>query len=104
MRKYGLLSALSAQICSLSEKIVVDCLETSTGFDHALSSPAAAVVMLSVQDTAIASTPLNVWVPGRFGPRWAYSSREPLPHEKRPLVRRGPKATAGSPSETRPFS
>ena len=61
MPKCGLVAALSAQICSLSENVVDDCLETSTGADHAELEPAAAAARSSVCETAIASKPRNVW-------------------------------------------
>ena len=57
--KNGLLAALSAQICSLSENVVFDCRDTITGGVQALLVPAAAACTLSVRDTAIASKPLN---------------------------------------------
>src|SRR5438445_6282317 len=57
--KNGLDEALSAQICDLSEKVVCDCCETSTGGIHAFLSLAAAAATLSVRDTAIASNPLK---------------------------------------------
>ena len=50
---------MSAQICSLSEKVVVDWCETRTGAFHAVASPAAAALGLSVRETAIASKPLK---------------------------------------------
>ena len=40
--KNGLDAALSAQICSLSENVVEDCFEMTTGAIQALLSPAAA--------------------------------------------------------------
>src|SRR5439155_8558274 len=57
--KNGLDSALSAQICSLSENVVPDCLATITGFCHAFLSPAAAAWGSSVRETAMASKPLK---------------------------------------------
>jgi hypothetical protein len=59
--KCGLLSALSAQICDLSENVVDDCFETRTGSDHADALFAAAARTSSVRETAIASAPLNDW-------------------------------------------
>src|SRR5438105_232149 len=77
--KNGLNDALSAQICSLSEKVVDDCFDTSTGGSHAPLLPAAAEAALSVRDTASASKPLNAeserGAP-RFAVRWAYEGRE----------------------------
>src|SRR5581483_6381159 len=64
--KNGLDEALSAQICSLSLNVVDDCLVTITGSLQAPLSPAAAAATSSVYETAIASNPLNVWVPGKF--------------------------------------
>ncbi|TML12894.1 MAG: hypothetical protein E6G31_08535 [Actinobacteria bacterium] len=59
MPKNGLESALSAQICSLSENVVPDCREMMTGGIHAsLSFPAAAATS-SVRETPIASYPLK---------------------------------------------
>jgi hypothetical protein len=52
--------ALSAQICSLSAKVVEDCLETMTGSFQAFASPPAAAATSSVRETAIASNPLNL--------------------------------------------
>jgi hypothetical protein len=46
---------LSAQICSLSAKVVDDCLEMSTGGFHAVASFAAARRTSSVRETASAS-------------------------------------------------
>src|SRR5919198_3860459 len=57
--KKGLEDALSAQICSLSENVVVDCLLITTGCIHAFLAPDAAACGSSVRDTAIASKPLN---------------------------------------------
>src|SRR6266567_6067308 len=57
--KNGLLEALSAQICSLSLKVVDDCLEMMTGAIHASALLAAAAVTSSVRETPIASKPLN---------------------------------------------
>jgi len=58
--KNGLEEALSAQICSLSEKVVEDCREMTTGGSQAALLLAAAAWTLSVRETAIASKPLNV--------------------------------------------
>ena len=61
--KKALDAALSAQTCSLSENVVDDCLEMTTGCRHAAlpaSPPAAASVTLSVRETAIASKPLKL--------------------------------------------
>ena len=60
MPKNLLLAALSAQICSLSEKSAAFCFETMTGAIHAAAPgapPAAAAATLSVRETAIASKP-----------------------------------------------
>src|SRR5947209_1786318 len=57
--KCGLEAALSAQICSLSENVVDDCLEMITGGFHAVLVPAAAAPTSSVRDTATASVPRN---------------------------------------------
>ena len=57
--KYRLEDALSDQICSLSENVVEDCREISTGGIHAALVPAAAACTLSVRETAMASKPLN---------------------------------------------
>src|SRR5438270_5218295 len=57
--KNGLEATLSAQICSLSENVVVDCFDTRTGGIQALLTLAAAAATLSVRDTATASNPLN---------------------------------------------
>ena len=51
--------ALSAQTCSLSENVVLDCLEMTTGGFHAALMLAAAEATSSVRETAIASKPLN---------------------------------------------
>ena len=59
MPKFGLDAALSAQICSLSEKRVEFCFVTITGLDQALFEPAIAPATSSVRDTATASNPLN---------------------------------------------
>jgi len=50
---------LSAQICSLSENVVLDWRLTTTGAIQAELVPAAAACGLSVRETAIASKPLN---------------------------------------------
>jgi len=65
----GLEDALSAQICSLSENVVEDCLEITTGADHAALFPSAADCTLSVRETAIPSKPLNV-ASSRVTPRF----------------------------------
>ena len=60
--KNALEEALSAQTCSLSEKVVDDCFEMTTGgFQAAFPAapPVAATAALSVRETAIASKPLN---------------------------------------------
>jgi hypothetical protein len=57
--KNGLLSALSAQICDLSENVVFDCLDMTTGGIQASLFPLAAARTSSVRDTAMASNPLN---------------------------------------------
>ena len=59
--KNGLLAALSAQICSLSLKVVELCLDTTTGAIQAFLSPAAAAATLSVRETATASAPLKAF-------------------------------------------
>ena len=64
--KNGLREALSAQICSLSENVVLDCLEMTTGGIQALLTPAVAAATLSVRDTAIASKPLIAGPEVRF--------------------------------------
>ena len=53
-------SALSAQICSLSENVVEDCLLMTTGSFQASWLPVAAAATSSVRETAIASNPLKV--------------------------------------------
>src|SRR4051794_41031057 len=55
--KNGLDDALSAYTCSLSENVVLDCLEITEGAVQAEALPAAAACGLSVLDTAIASNP-----------------------------------------------
>src|SRR5215216_880956 len=105
--KNRLEEALSAQICSLSANVAELCLLTITGCRHADSSPAAAASGSSVRETAIASKPLNPGSPKlalTVEARFATYSREPLSHEKPPGPGRGPNASAGSPSETRPTS
>ena len=65
---------MSAQICSLSENVVEDCFEITTGSVHALLMPAAAAATLSVRETAIASKPLKAFslrVAPRFAVRFA---------------------------------
>src|SRR5207248_46974 len=57
--KKGLEEALSAQTCSLSEKVVDDWCDTITGGNQAAWSFAAADTTSSVLDTAMASKPLN---------------------------------------------
>jgi len=72
--KKGLLAALSAQICSLSLKVVDDCFEISTGGCQALLVPAAAAATSSVRETAMPSKPLNVssrFVAPKFDVRFA---------------------------------
>src|SRR5438105_15297940 len=72
--KHGLLAALSAQICSLSLKVVELCLDTTTGAIQAFFSPAAAPATLSVRETATASAPLKAVSPriaDRFAVRFA---------------------------------
>jgi len=63
----GLLEALSAQIWSLSEKVVDDCLLTMTGgfqlFLFATIEDVSAGAP-SMRETAIASKPLNGAAPG----------------------------------------
>jgi hypothetical protein len=61
--KNALEAALSAQICSLSEKVAELCLLAITGGIQAFSLPAAADRTLSVRDTAIASNPLKAGSP-----------------------------------------
>src|SRR5205809_951825 len=71
--KNGLDEALSAQICSLSEKVVEDWCATSTGGIQA-ALPAAvlveAIATSSVRETASASKPLNT-SSDRVAPRFA---------------------------------
>src|SRR5438270_347841 len=61
--------AMPAQTCSLSENVVEDCRETTTGFVQAFLSFAAAAATLSVRETAIASKPLNT-ASSRVAPRF----------------------------------
>jgi hypothetical protein len=68
--KNGLDDALSAQICSLSENVVDDCREISTGGFQALFTPAAAAARSSVRETAMPSKPRNV-CSERVAPRLA---------------------------------
>src|SRR3954469_15369464 len=71
------------------------------------SPPAAAARGLSVRDTPIASKPLNACsdrVAPTFAVRLAYYKREPLAQLNPPGPGRGPNATAGSPSDAKPFS
>ena len=76
MPKCGLPEELSAQICSLSEKVVDDCLLMTTGAQpaepvhQALLSPLAAACMSSVRETAMASNPLKDWS-DRVAPKFA---------------------------------
>ena len=71
MPKKGLADSLSAQICSLSEKIVCEtCFETMTGGIQADLSPAPAACALSVRETAIASKPLKA-ASARVAPKFA---------------------------------
>src|SRR6476646_5243526 len=111
--KNGLEDALSAQICSLSENVVDDCRLITTGAQpaapthHAFLSPLAAARMSSVRETAMASGPRKAAserVAPKFDVRFAKYSRSPLPQLKPFAPGLGPTATAGSPSETRPFS
>jgi hypothetical protein len=82
---------------------VFDCREIRTGRFQAFAFPAAADRTSSVRETAMPSKPRKV--PGeKFDVRFAYYNREPLPHENPFGPGRGPNATAGSPSETSPFS
>src|SRR6516165_3440564 len=64
--KKGLDAALSAQIWDLSEKVVFDCLDTTTGVIHELFFEMPSVVGLSMRETAIASNPLNAPPVGKF--------------------------------------
>ena len=67
--KNGLEVALSAQICDLSEKVVFDCLDTTTGLIHELLLPMLSGVGLSIRETAIASNPLKPPPVGKFEAR-----------------------------------
>src|SRR6266851_1581578 len=67
--KKGLDAALSAQICDLSEKVVFDCLETTTGFIHELFLRMLLEVGLSMRETAMASNPLKPPAAGKFEAR-----------------------------------
>src|SRR6516165_6940995 len=64
--KNGLEAALSAQTCDLSEKVVFDCLEITTGGIHELFFRMLPAVGLSIRDTAIASNPLKLLPVGKF--------------------------------------
>jgi hypothetical protein len=64
--KYRLDSALSAQICSLSENNAEFCLVTATGSIQASFSPAIAPAMSSVRESARAPLPLKPWRPGKL--------------------------------------
>src|SRR6516164_8096936 len=68
--KKGLEAALSAQICDLSEKVVFDCRDTTTGGIHEVLSPMVPVLVpgvgLSIRETAIASNPLKLLPVGKF--------------------------------------
>src|SRR6516165_4441374 len=64
--KNGLEDALSAQTCDLSEKVVFDCLEITTGGIHELLSRMLLRVGLSIRDTAMASNPLKLPPVGKF--------------------------------------
>jgi hypothetical protein len=76
--KNGLEAALSAQICSLSENVVFDCLEMSTGGIHAFLAACSwaavavmdAVVTSSVREIPIASNPLNAAPVGKLAVRF----------------------------------
>src|SRR5215831_8674297 len=67
--KNGLDAALSAQICDLSEKVVFDCLDTTTGAIHELLLRMLVEVGLSMRETAIASNPLKLLPAGKFEAR-----------------------------------
>ena len=69
--KNGLDDALSAHTCSLSENVVDDCIETMTGGIQVGFDPRRATGTLSVRETAIASNPLKVFLPGKFDVRFA---------------------------------
>src|SRR5437773_10968145 len=51
--------ALSAQTCSLSENVVLGCLEMTTGGLHVALMLSSAEATSSVRETAIAAKPLN---------------------------------------------
>jgi hypothetical protein len=100
---------LSAQICSLSENVVLlEFFDAITGGIQLSLSATSAGVMAGVpsrRDTPMASKPLNGAVPGNAEVRLAKYSRGPFSHEKSPLASGcGPHAMAGSPSATRSFS
>src|SRR6516225_2250388 len=67
--KNGLDAALSAQTCDLSEKVVLDCREITTGFIHELLSWMLPEVGLSMRETAMASKPLKLLPVGKFDVR-----------------------------------
>src|SRR6185312_9862286 len=67
--KNGLEAALSAQTCDLSEKVVFDCLEITTGFIHEFLSRMLLGVGLSMRETAMASNPLKLLPVGKFDVR-----------------------------------
>ena len=67
--KNGLEAALSAQTCDLSEKVVFDCLEITTGVIHELFLRMLSGVGLSMRDTAMASNPLKLPPVGKFDVR-----------------------------------
>src|SRR5260370_1453182 len=69
LSKKGLDAALSAQICDLSEKVVFDCLETTTGVIHELFFRMLLEVGLSMRETAMASNPLKPPAAGKFAAR-----------------------------------
>src|SRR6516225_900957 len=64
--KKGLDAALSAQIWDLSEKVVFDCLDTTTGVIHEPFFEMLSAVGLSMRETAIASNPLKAPPVGKF--------------------------------------
>src|SRR5262245_30345598 len=64
--KNGLEEALSAQICDLSENVVFDCLEITTGLIHEFLSRMLLWVGLSMRETAMASNPLKLLAAGKF--------------------------------------
>src|SRR5438132_11145582 len=57
--KNGLVAALSAQTCSLSEKRAAFCFVTITGADQPAFDPAIAAARSTVYETVAASKPLN---------------------------------------------